>query len=87
MQTVVATPKPRVLDMELTRKGPTTLAKPGGQVEVTPFGMLPTVNFLVDPIIQRFAPETTFVVQSGKPPAVVRFAGPRNYAGQKIIIE
>ena len=86
-QTVVATPKPRVLDMELTRKGPTTLAKPGGPVEVTPVGMLPTVNFLVDPIIQRFAPETTFVMQGGKPPALVRFAGPRNYAGQKIIIE
>ncbi len=86
-QTVVATPKPRVLDMELTRKAATALAKPGGRVNVTPIGMLPTVNFLLDPIIQSLAPETTFFMQTGKPPALVRFAGPRNYAGQKIVIE
>ncbi len=55
--------------------------------QIVPFAMRPTVNFLIDPIIQHFAPETTFFVKPGKPPALVRFAGPRNYAGQTIVIE
>ncbi len=86
-RTVVATPKPRVLDMELVRGAPASLRRPGGALRVMHLAMRPTVNVLLDPIIQHFAPETTFFVQSGKPPALVRFAGPRNYAGQKIVIE
>lgn len=86
-RSVVVTPKPRVLDMELTRKAATTLARPGGGVKIVPYSMLPTINFLIDPIVKRLAPETVFDMQDGKPPALVRFAGPRNYAGQKIIIE
>jgi hypothetical protein len=34
-----------------------------------------------------FAPETSFLVQSGTPPGLARFEGPRNYAEQKIRIE
>jgi hypothetical protein len=86
-RTVVATPKPRVIDMELVRGAPTLLRRPGGPLQVVPLAMRPTVNFLLDPIIQHFAPETTFFMQPGKPPALARFAGPRNYAGQKIVIE
>ncbi len=51
------------------------------------FTLLPTVNFLVDPILQRLAPETVFFVAPGKPSSIVRFAGPRNYQGQMIRIE
>jgi hypothetical protein len=86
-RTVVATPKPRVLDMELVREPPTTLTRPGQRLQVVPLAMRPTINFLVDPIIQRIAPTTTFLVFPGKPPALARFTGPRNYAGQEIRIE
>lgn len=86
-QSVVITPKPRLLDMELTRGGAMTLAMPGVRPKVAQLTMRPTVNFLIDPIVQRLAPETNFFVQSGKPPALVRFAGPRNYEKQKIRIE
>ena len=86
-RTVVATPKPRVLDMEVVREAPTTLSQPGQRLQVVPLTMRPTINFLIDPIIQRIAPKTTFFVYPGKPPALARFAGPRNYAGQEIRIE
>jgi len=33
------------------------------------------------------APETHFIVTPGSPPALARFGGPRNYAGQQIRIE
>jgi hypothetical protein len=85
--TVVATPKPRVLDMELVSEGQTALNRPGLRLQVAKFALRPTINFLIDPIIQRLAPKTEFFVLPGKPPALARFAGPRNYAGQKIVIE
>jgi hypothetical protein len=47
----------------------------------------PTNNWLVDPIIRRIAPPTQFFIQPGAPPALARFEGPRNYAGQKIRLE
>jgi hypothetical protein len=47
----------------------------------------PTINFIVDPILQWLVPDTQFFVSPGTPPALARFAGPRNYAGQKIRIE
>jgi hypothetical protein len=81
-QTVAPTPKPRVIDMELSRAGPATLTRAGARVEATRFTMLPTVNFLIDPILRRFVPKTEFFLDAGKPPMIVRFAGPRNYAGQ-----
>ena len=86
-KSVVITPKPRVLDMELTRGAATSIAMPGLRAKVAKLTMRPTVNFLIDPIIQRLSPETDFFVQSGKPPILVRFAGPRNYEKQSIRIE
>lgn len=86
-RTVVATPKPRVLDMELVRDGETSLSRPGSRLHVVRLALRPTINFIVDPLLQRLAPKTEFFVLPGTPPALARFAGPRNYAGQEIIIE
>ena len=86
-RTVVATPKPRVLDMKLLRQERTSIRRPGGRIDVLRFALRPTVNWLVDPIIRRLAPETDFFVQLGTPPGLVRFDGPRNFADQKIRIE
>ena len=86
-RTVVATPKPRVLDMELVRQEQSSIRRPGGKIDVVRFALRPTVFWLVDPIIRMFAPETNFFVQPGAPPGLARFDGPRNYAGQKIRIE
>jgi hypothetical protein len=86
-QTLVLTPAPRMIDMELVRGEATALKRPGGRVDVVPLAMRPTINFIVDPILQWLTPETQFFVSPGTPPALVRFAGPRNYAGQKIRIE
>jgi hypothetical protein len=86
-RTVAPTPKPRVIDLELTREGETVVTRPGGQLDVVRFSMKPTINFLIDPIVQRIAPETRFFVKPGKPPALARYEGPRNYAGQEIRLE
>lgn len=86
-QSILPTPSPRVVDMELTRAGTATVRRTGGSIPVTRYTLVPTVNFLVDPILQRFVPKTEFFMDSGTPPALVRFAGPRNYAGQKMRLE
>jgi len=86
-RTVAATPKPRIIDMEVTRGPASTLAFPGVRVRAAEYAMLPTVNFLLDPLIKRLVPKTTFFRQDGKPPALVRYVGPRNYQGQMIRIE
>jgi hypothetical protein len=86
-RTVVATPKPRVLDMELLRQGTTVVLRVGERIDGVNFLLRPTVNFLIDPIIHALAPETNFVITSGTPPALARFDGPRNYERQKIRIE
>lgn len=86
-RTVVATPKPRVFDLELMRQEQSSVRRPGGKVDVVRFALRPTVNWLIDPIIRMFAPETNFLVQPGAPPGLARFDGPRNYAKQKIRIE
>jgi hypothetical protein len=80
--TITATPKPRALDMRFTRAGAAKITRTGGAVATTRFTLLPTVNFLIDPILKRFVPETNFYVDGEKPPTIVRFVGPRNYAGQ-----
>jgi len=85
--TVVATPKPRVFDMEFVRKQKGSTNRAGGTIANVRFALNPTVNFLLDPIIRMFTPETHFYMQPGHPPAMARFAGPRNYAGQLIRIE
>lgn len=86
-QSLLATPKPRVIDMELTDEGPATAKRVGGLIATRRLVMLPTVNFLVDPILQRLAPKTEFLVTEGSPPALARFDGPRNYAGQPMRLE
>ena len=86
-RTVVATPTPRVFDLELLRQEATTMRRPGGKIDVVRFALRPTVNWLIDPIIRMFAPETNFFVRPGAPPGLARFEGPRNFAGQKIRIE
>jgi hypothetical protein len=85
--TVAMTPKPRAIDMELETDGETSIVRPGGRLRVAQYSLKPTVNFLIDPVIQRLAPKTEFFVEPGSPPAMIRFAGPRNYAGQMIRIE
>ncbi len=88
VQTVAVTPKPRVVDMELKRTDPATVTRiAGGKVKTTRFTLLPTVNFLIDPILRRFVPLTEFFLDAEKPPTIVRFAGPRNYAGQRMRLE
>jgi hypothetical protein len=86
-RTVVATPKPRVLDMELVRHGKTVVRRVGERIDGVNFLLRPTINPIIDPLIQAIAPETTFVVQPGAPPGLARFEGPRNYTRQMIRIE
>ena len=86
-RTVAPTPKPRVIDMELVRDGDAVVSPPGGKLDVVKLLLRPTINWLVDPIIQRIAPRTEFFVQPSAPPALARFEGPRNYAGQEIRLE
>lgn len=85
--TVAPTPKPRALDMELLVDGAETFTRPGVRLKTRRFALRPTVFWLIDPLIQKLAPETHFFVDDGDPPAMVRFQGPRNYAGQRIVIE
>lgn len=85
--TIAPTPKPRALDMRFTRVGAAKLTRTGGAVATTRFTLLPTVNFLIDPILKRFVPETNFYLDDEKPPTIVRFVGPRNYAGQTMRLE
>jgi hypothetical protein len=87
VHSVVLTPKPRVIDMEFKRTGTATVRRTAARIEAERFSLLPTVNFLIDPILQRFVPETIFFIAPGKPPSLVRFEGPRNYQGQMIRIE
>lgn len=86
-QTVAPTPKPRVLTLELVQGERSTLARPGAKIDVGRYTLRPTVNWLVDPILRRFVPPTEFFVEAGTPPALARFEGPRNYAGQEIRLE
>lgn len=86
-RSVAPTPKPRVFDLELIRDGKSIVVKPGGQLDVDKFAMRPTINWLLDPIIQRIVPTTEFYVRPGEPPGLARYEGPRNYAGQEIRLE
>jgi hypothetical protein len=87
VQSVLATPKPRVLAMEFARDGTASLRRSGGSTDTARITLLPTIHFLIDPIVQRLVPKTHFYVDDGKPPSLARFQGPRNYAGQMIRIE
>lgn len=87
VQSILPTPKPRIIDMEFARDGGATVSRPGGAVNADRITLLPTVNFLIDPILQRLVPKTEFLVAPGEPPALARFTGPRNYAGQMMRLE
>lgn len=71
----------------LTSEEATTIANPGWQVAAVPLALKPTINVLIDPLVQRLAPDTYFFIQPSTPSAVLRFAGPQNFAGQEIRIE
>jgi hypothetical protein len=85
--TVAPTPKPRVLKMELVRTGRQRLERMGDTVAVERFALRPTFGWLVDPIVHRLVPTTEFLVEPGAPPSLARYAGPRNYAGQEIVLQ
>ncbi len=85
--TIAPTPKPRLLKMELVRTGRTQIDRMGDEIPVERFTLRPTFGFLLDPIMHRFVPTTEFLVQPGAPPALARYAGPRNYEGQEIVLQ
>jgi len=86
-RTVAPTPKPRVLDMELSRQGAAALDRVGLHLDTESFRLSPTVHWLVDPVIRVIAPRATFWLLPGEPPALARFAGPRNYLRQEVVIQ
>ena len=86
-RTVAPTPGPRVIDLELVRQGPTALERPGGRLNVIRYTLRPTINWLVDPLIQRLVPNTEFLIEPGDPPSLASFAGPRNYAGEEVRLQ
>lgn len=77
----------RLFDLEVLRQEQSRIHRRGGAIDVVRFALRPTVNWLIEPIIRMFAPETTVSRQPGAPPSLARFDGPRNYAGQRIRIE
>lgn len=87
VQSILPTPKPRVIDMEFSRDGGGRVPRAGLTIDAERYTLLPTVNFLVDPILQKLVPKTVFLVEPGKPPSLARFEGPRNYQGQMIRVE
>jgi hypothetical protein len=86
-KTVVPTPKPRVLTMELEPAGGGSVKIAGLTRKVEKYTLRPTLGFLIDPILHRFSPTTEFDMEGTDPPGLVRYEGPRNYAGQIIRLE
>lgn len=86
-RTVAPTPMPRAIDLELVREGAALVTRTGGELDTVRFTLRPSIHWLINPIIQRIAPTSEFFVQSSAPPALARFVGPRNYGGQKVVIE
>jgi hypothetical protein len=86
-RTIAPTPKPRILTMELADQGPKQWKRMGRSFGVESFVLRPTFGWVVDPIVHRLVPSTEFLVEPGKPPSLARYAGPRNYAGQEIVLE
>jgi len=86
-RTVIPTPKPRVLSLEVIRQEKSTVMKAGAPVDATRYLVRPTVNWLIDPFLRILGSNSNFYVQDGSPPSFVRFIGARNYAGQTIRIE
>ena len=86
-KTVAPTLKPRVLTMELADQGAKKWKRMGRSFGVESYVLRPTMGWMIDPILHRLVPSTEFLVEPGKPPSLARYAGPRNYAGQEIVLE
>jgi len=86
-RTVAPTPKPIVLDMELSRGEPTVVERMGIRLQTETYRLNPSIHWTVDPVVRMFAPSATFFMLPGEPPALARFVGPRNYARQEIVIQ
>lgn len=86
-RTVAPTPKPMVLDMQLTRGDEGVLERTGLRLAARRFELNPTIHWALDPLIRMIAPRATFWMLPGEPPALARFTGPRNYARQGIMIQ
>jgi hypothetical protein len=86
-RTVAPTPKPLMIDLELTRNHAEQIERTGLRYDAVTFRLSPTVHWIVDPIVRMVAPRATFWILPGAPPALVRFAGPRNYGRQEVVIE
>lgn len=86
-QTVVPTPKPRILTMELVHVGQRPIRRMGAPLTLERYTLRPTLGWVIDPIVQRLVPSTEFLLDHGAPPSLGRYQGPRNYAGQEIRLE
>jgi hypothetical protein len=86
-RTVVPTPRARVLDMELVRMDRTSVTRLGATLPAEHYRLRPTIHPVIDPVLRLVLPAVDFYVSPGEPPALLRFAGPRNYAGQGILLE
>jgi len=86
-RTIAPSPRPVVLDMELVRGGHSRLERAGSTVETARLELRPTIHWAIDPVLHLVLPQATFYLLPGDPPALARFAGPRNYARQPIRIE
>lgn len=86
-RTVAPTPKPMVLDMQISRGEDGVLERTGLRLDARRFELRPTIHWAVDPLIRLIAPGATFWILPGEPPALARFTGPRNYTRQGIMIQ
>jgi hypothetical protein len=83
--TVAPTPRPRMIDLELVSGGVETLERPGLTLDANRFRLRPTVHWIIDPVIAALVPDTSFWT-AGEPPSLALFAGPRSYAGERIVL-
>ena len=86
-RTVVPTPKPRLLELEFVRREPGRVDLFGGALDAVRFSLRPSIHWAIDPILHLFVPSGEFFLLPGQPPALARFDGPRNYAGERIRLE
>ena len=86
-RTVALTPRPRVFDLEIAQGESANIERAGVRLTAVEYSLGPTVHWLLDPVIRRFLPRSSFWMVSGAPPALVRFEGPRNYARQPVRIQ
>jgi hypothetical protein len=86
-RTVAPTPEPYVLDLELRRDGQKEIERFGAKLTTEHLSLRPSIHWMVDPIVRIVAPPTDFLILDGEPPALARFTGPRNFAGEEIRLE